>query len=125
MAGLTLDTGTLIALERRERRAWSFITEARNRKARITVLAGCLAQAWREGTVMIARLLKTCLVEPMTDARARQIGVLLGRASTSDVVDASVVLCASERRDVILTSDTKDIEHLVAVAGVKLKIIHI
>jgi hypothetical protein len=44
--------------------------------------------------------------------------VLLGRADTQDIVDAAVVLLADDG-DTILTSDPRDIERLLAVAGTR------
>jgi hypothetical protein len=48
---------------------------------------------------------------------ARQAGVLCGRAGTSDVVDASVVVLAHQLRASVLTRDAGDVERLVEVAG--------
>jgi hypothetical protein len=45
------------------------------------------------------------------------VGALLGRAKTSDVVDASVVELAIARDAEILTTDPHDIARLVAASG--------
>ncbi len=39
-------------------------------------------------------------------------GQLCGLRGTSDVIDASVVLCARRRKHRILTSDVSDLTHL-------------
>jgi hypothetical protein len=111
--GLTLDTGALIAAERRSeifRATWQ---EAVRRHAAITIPAPVLAQAWRGRNPMIDRLLPACTVEPMLEEDARSIGRLLAAAGTSDVIDAMVVVGASMRDDAILTSDPDDIVRLV------------
>ncbi len=110
--GLTLDTGALIAAERRSeifRATWQ---EAVRRHAVITIPAPVFAQAWRGNNPMIDRLLPACMVEAFTEASARSIGRLLAAAGTSDVVDAMVVLGASSRDDAILTSDPDDLARL-------------
>lgn len=111
--GLTLDTGALIAAERRSeifRVTWQ---EAVRRHAAITVPAPVFAQAWRGSNPMIDRLLPACVIEPMSEAIARSIGRLLAEAGTGDVIDAMVVLGASDRDDAVLTSDPDDLIRLV------------
>jgi len=117
VAGLTLDTGALIAADRGDRVFFIFLKEATRRAATITVPAGALAQAWRGNNARLARLLKACVVEPLDERTAREIGTLLAEARTRDVVDASVVVAASRRGDAILTSDESDISHLVSTLG--------
>jgi hypothetical protein len=112
--GLTLDTGALIAAERRSdifRAAWQ---EAVRRHAVITIPAPVLAQAWRGRNPMIDRLLPASVVEPLSEEEARSIGRLLAAAGTSDVIDAMVVVGASMRDDAIMTSDPDDLAQLVA-----------
>ncbi len=62
---------------------------------------------------MIDRLLPACVIEPMSEAIARSIGRLLAEAGTGDVIDAMVVLGASDRDDAVLTSDPDDLIRLV------------
>jgi len=116
--GLTLDTGALIAAERRSevfRAAWQ---EAVRRHAMITIPAPVFAQAWRGRNPMIDRLLPACVVEPLTEESARSIGRLLAEAGTNDVIDAMVVVGASQRDDAILTSDPDDVARLVKALGI-------
>jgi predicted nucleic acid-binding protein len=111
--GLTLDTGALIAAERRSeifRAAWY---EAVRRRAPITIPAPVLAQAWRGRNPLIDRLLPACAVQPLLEEDARSIGRLLAESGTRDVIDAMVVIGASARDDAILTSDPDDIARLV------------
>lgn len=114
--GLTLDASALIAVERLDRDVLALLRLARANGLAVTVSAGVLAQVWRDGQrqVRLARLLASANVEvePLDERRARQAGQLCGACGTSDVVDASVVLCARERRQRILTSDVDDLRRL-------------
>jgi uncharacterized protein YaiI (UPF0178 family) len=47
---------------------------------------------------------------------------LLGRARTSDAVDAALV-ALTEPDDVILTSDPEDIAHLVGASGIRARVL--
>lgn len=115
MAGLTLDTGALIAAERGDRRFWAFWKEALRREVEVTVPAPVLAQVWRGGReARLAMLIGGCRVESLNAALAKQTGVLCGRSGTADVVDAFVVVSAGSRRDDILTSDPDDIQRLAS-----------
>ncbi|HEY2381822.1 MAG TPA: hypothetical protein VGK48_11645 [Terriglobia bacterium] len=60
----------------------------------------------------LARLLPALQIAPLDDALGRRAGILLGRTRMSDVVDAAVVLLATDG-DFILTSDP---DHLTPLA---------
>ena len=110
---LTYDAGALIAAERDDRRVWALQKQALNRHLLPTVPAGVLAQAWRGGPqAQLSRLLAGCRVEEMTEPRARSAGSACAIAGTSDVVDASVVVGASARGDIVITSDEGDLAQL-------------
>ena len=49
---------------------------------------------------------------PLTRALAEAAGALCGRAGTSDVIDASVVLVARRERAPVITSDVGDLRRL-------------
>jgi hypothetical protein len=51
-------------------------------------------------------------VESLHERMARQAGALCGRAGTSDVVDASVVLVAQMHGHAVVTSDPGDLAKL-------------
>jgi hypothetical protein len=51
-------------------------------------------------------------IETLDDRRARDAGQLCGVRGTTDVIDASVVLCARDRNHRIATSDPDDIRLL-------------
>jgi hypothetical protein len=117
--GVTYDAGALIAAKRGERRMW-----ARHRALLVareipTVPAPVLAQAWRGGShqALLSRLLAGCEVEGLDDNRARSVGALAGRASTTDIVDASVVEGAMRRHDLVISSDPTDLAAIAGAAG--------
>jgi hypothetical protein len=116
MSGLTLDAGALIAFERSDRRVVGVLARALERRLSVAVPAGVVGQVWRDARrqVRLVRLLGSDLVEiePLDDARARAAGQLCGVTGTSDVIDASVVLCARARDHGVMTSDSSDIRRL-------------
>ena len=59
----------------------------------------------------------------MGEAQARSTGTLCARAGLSDVVDASVVLGAAVRGDVVVTSDRRHMEILSDALGVDVPLI--
>ena len=113
MAGITLDTGALIAIERGSRRLQALLAEAAAHGADIAVPAGVVAQAWRASPrqALLSRFLRLTEVTTVVldEAEAKAAGALCGRAETADVVDASVVVCARSRGHAVLTGDTSDL----------------
>ena len=118
MSGSTLDAGALIGFDRNDRWVVLLVREAREHGERFSVPAGALAQVWRDGRTQarLVALLAADDVEivPLDDSAARAAGQLCGARRTSDIVDASVVLCAKSRGHKILTSDPDDLSHLDA-----------
>jgi predicted nucleic acid-binding protein len=117
LRGFTLDTGALIALERGEERVIALLDRAlATPDASIHIPAGVLAQAFRDGSrqVSLARLLNNhrTSVVVLDHVLARVIGILLGRRGCSDVVDASVVVCARTHGQGVVTSDPDDLRRL-------------
>jgi hypothetical protein len=78
----------------------------------------------RELVALLARsIVPPCLeVRAFDEARAHRAGAMLGRARTTDVVDASVVALALEDRAEIVTTDPEDITRLVAASGKKIRV---
>ena len=71
----------------------------------------------------LARLLKTCKIVHLDDEAAHQVGALLAVSKTSDIVDASVVVAATEHNArVVITSDIGDIEHLIQASSTKIHV---
>ena len=116
MAGLTYDSGALIAAERNDRRFWAIHIRAMERGILPVAPTVILAQAWRGGPQSsLARLLHGCWIESLSEEAARQAGYALARSGTSDVPDATIVVSARQRLDAVVTGDRADIE-LVAQA---------
>lgn len=111
-----LDAGALIAIERGDRRVLSLCTVAAADGGDVVVPAGALAQVWRGGPrqATVARVVAAAgvAVEPLDEILARLAGILCGRAGTSDVIDASVVLTGRRHDGVIVTSDVDDLRRL-------------
>lgn len=110
---LTLDAGTLIALERRSRRAISVVEAAKHEGGAVTVPVAVVVEWWRGQRGPAAHLLDAFVVEPLTWDIAAAAGEALGRVTTGpSVVDAVVMASASRRGDTVLTSDRDDLERL-------------
>lgn len=113
--GLTLDTGALIALERRDRPTYLAVAQALDGPG-VRVPAGVVAQAWRDGRRQpaLASLVRDpgCRVVGLDLRAAQAVGELCGATRSADVVDAAVVLCARAHGDVVLTSDPGDLRRL-------------
>ena len=116
MAGVTLDTGALIALDSDNRRVIVLLARARETGSRVTVPATVLAQAIRqpERQVRLARLIRqpTTDVVPLDRVDATHVGRLLAASGTSDVIDAHVVVCARRSEQQVVTSDPDDLRIL-------------
>jgi hypothetical protein len=121
-AGMTLDAGALIALDRGNKRMIALLHEGLTQGRAFRVPSGVLAQVWRDGRaqVTLARFLRTEEVEivPLDDQVARACGELCGASNTADIIDASVVILARQRRDVIVTSDPSDLRRLDPAAKI-------
>ena len=124
MISHTYDTGALIAAERNDRALWALHRSLLAHRRRPTVPSTVLAQVWRGGgQARLAQLLAGCRVESFTELTARQVGEVLRRSGTSDIVDASVVVTAARRREVIVTSDAADLRHLAQAIGARLELV--
>ena len=113
MTGLTLDTGALIAIEAGSPRMAVLIEQAMAARAELAVPAGVVAQAWRGGArqVRIAKLLQLQVTSIVAlDAKlALRVGARCASTGSTDIVDVSVALCASDRGHPVVTSDPGDI----------------
>jgi predicted nucleic acid-binding protein len=121
-AGITLDTGALIALDRGNKRMIALLQRALSQGFVFRVPSGVLGQAWRDGRVQVTlgRFLRSEEVEIilLDEQLARSCGELCGATNTSDMIDASVVILARERREPIVTSDPDDLRRLDAAAPI-------
>jgi hypothetical protein len=111
---LVLDAGALVAYEHRDRAVAARLEAARRHGLGLRTTAVVLAQVWRDDPrqAFLAQLLKAVEVVAVDENLGRRTGGLLARSGTADPADATVVLVA-EPGDSILTSDPRDIQHLV------------
>ena len=116
MAGVTYDTGALVAAERNNRKMWALHAGFLAEKITPVVPAPVLAEAWRGGArqASLSRLLAMCDIEPLSETQARAVGVLAGRSGHDDIVDVTVVEGAVRRRDAVVTSNE---DHIRLVAS--------
>lgn len=125
MAGVTYDTGALIASERNDRRMWALHLGFMAEEVVPVVPAPVVAEAWRGGArqASLARLLAGCNVEPMTADQARRVGELAGQAGHEDIVDVTVVEGALRRADdVVVTSNASHIQKIVGSTGRSIRV---
>lgn len=117
VAGLTFDTGALLAVDRGDERLRELLRRAARNSWPIAVPAGVLAQAWRGGPrqARMARLLAQpeVSVPVLDEVTARAVGQLCGLSGHHDVVDAHVAMHALRENHAVVTSDPGDI-HSVA-----------
>ena len=115
-AGIVLDAGALIALDRGDKRMIALLQRALTQGRAFRVPAGVVGQVWRDGRVQVtlSRFLRSEGVEiiPLDEQLARSCGELCGAINSRDIIDASVVILARERRDPIVTSDPDDLRRL-------------
>jgi hypothetical protein len=119
MSAIVLDAGAFIAVDRGDRAMAARLRVAQHAGLELRSTGVVISQVWRDPTgrqANLARLLKSVDVRAIDDRLGRQAGVLLGHAGTSDAVDATVVAVAATG-DRILTSDSEDIQPLVAASG--------
>jgi len=120
--GVTFDTGVLVALERRQASALALLRACRLSRATITIPAAVIAEWWR-GTHR--SLLDASVLEALTPNLAQAAGELLARAGSQDTIDATVVVSAAQRGDIVVTGDAHDLRALaryvkgVTVEGIR------
>lgn len=123
MTGI-LDAGALIALERGDRTAWIRLKAAERKGEAPRTHGGVIGQVWRGGArqALLATAVPAVEVLPLDEALGKAAGALVGRAGTSDVTDAALVLLADDGDD-IFTSDPDDIAALASAADLHVEIV--
>lgn len=117
------DAGALIAADRDSRTLWAQHRRLLDRDVEPVTTAPVVAQVSRNTRqARLRRLLKGCVIAPFAAGEAHEIGFLLARAGTADVVDAHIVSQAAARGLAVLTSDVDDIEWLAEAAGVTIEV---
>ncbi|MFC7625777.1 hypothetical protein [Microlunatus sp. GCM10028923] len=113
---LVLDAGALIAVDRADRRIAGLILLGRRAGADVITTAPVVGQVWRHGSrqVRLAQFLARVDVREVGLDDAKAAGALLGRAGSSDVVDALVAML-TRPGDQLLTSEPDDLARLTGV----------
>lgn len=113
MSGLTLDSGALIGAERGNKRVIALLDRADSLRIAIAIPAGVLARVWRadprQHRLHMLLLADNVEVVVLDRSEALRVGALLSRSGDADVVDVSVVVCARQRSQGVVTSDVRDI----------------
>ncbi|MGH3775355.1 MAG: hypothetical protein ACRDRR_06400 [Pseudonocardiaceae bacterium] len=121
MPTLLYDTGALVAAERRHPLIWRLHDRANKAGIVPVVPVVVLAQAWCGGPQHnLSRLLRGCRIVPDDEIAGRAAGRACAAAGTSDVVDALVVITATQLAAPVVTSDPDDLAHLAASLGATL-----
>jgi hypothetical protein len=107
------DAGVFVAAERNNREVWA------DHRARLefgvipTTTAPVVAQVSRSvRQVQLRRFLRGCEVAAFEQGQMYEVGALLARARTSDVVDAHLIVVAAKIAATVLTGDIEDLSVL-------------
>ena len=105
---MILDAGVLISVDRGERGALALLA-AESAVRPLHTTHAVVAQVWRDGArqARLAKFLKAVTVHPLDDGK--EVGQLIARAATSDVVDAHLVHLAVRLDDDVMTGDFDDL----------------
>lgn len=123
MAALVFDAGGLIALDRGKREVGALLAVAAETGVEVVTSAACVAQVWRDPArqARLARALAGFLERSLDPSAARDCGLLLARARTSDIADAAITLLIDDG-DTVVTSDPDDIAHLLNTTGTQARV---
>lgn len=124
---LVLDAGALVAVERGDRELAALLKRELLAGRTPLTHGGVVAQVWRGGSgrqARLARLLPGVDVVPLDGVLGRRAGVLLGRARSTDAIDAAVIAIAGDG-DIVLTSDPDDLRSLAAAAAMHIDIVQV
>jgi predicted nucleic acid-binding protein len=111
---IVLDTGALIALERRKRRMLEVWASARLAARPVLVPGAVVAEWWRGRTDRRDAILAGVSVVPVDEPVGRASGEALAAIPGTTVVDAIVMAVAARIGAVVYTSDVGDLERLRA-----------
>lgn len=107
------DAGLLVAAERDDREVWADHRAHLELGVVPRTTAPVLAQVSRSPRqAQLRRLLRGCEVVAFRADQAHEVGALLARAGTADVVDAHLILTAAGSTSTLLTSDPDDMARL-------------
>ncbi|HUZ20428.1 MAG TPA: hypothetical protein VMU75_07655 [Acidimicrobiales bacterium] len=107
------DAAVLVAAARDDRETWADHRVRLELGELPTTTAPVVAQVSRSGRqAQLRRFLRGCESLAFSPDQAHEVGALLGRAGTSDVVDAHLVVIAAKMASTVLTSDIDDLRLL-------------
>lgn len=110
---IVYDAGVLVAAERNDRQVWA------DHRVRLELgvvpmttapVVGQVSRSPRQA--QLRRPLRGCDVVAFVPEQAHEVGSLLGRAGTTDVVDGHVAVTAAGSSATVLTSDPEDLRLL-------------
>ena len=120
------DAGALIAADRSDREIWA------DHRARLELgvvpvtTAPVVAQVSRSARqAQLRRFLRGCEVVPLSEGEAHEVGALVGKANTSDVVDAHIVVVAHRHGYAVVTSDERNLRPIVAALGRAVQLVRV
>lgn len=124
MRACVYDCGALIAIDKLQVDALRRHQDRMRQGYQILVPAPAAAQAVRAPArqVRLMRTLRGCEVVPFRSSDVPQVGTLLAKAGTADVVDAFVALTAAQAAAPVISPDIGDLEHLLATLGTRLPV---
>ena len=122
---MILDAGFLIAIDRSETSARTFLTAADRSGTGLHTTHPIVAQVWRNGPrqAHLSAFLETITIHSFDDGRT--VGRLLAQTKTTDVVDAHLVICAVRLGHEILTGDPHDLITLASALGPAAPTVHV
>jgi hypothetical protein len=112
MNGITLDTGALIALERRSQRMRAVYLRAIELEIQLTAPTAVIAEWWRGRTTAREKLFASLYVEPLTGRIAKAAGEAMASVRGATLADTIVMASAALRGDLVYTSDFDDLDAL-------------
>jgi hypothetical protein len=111
-AGLTFDTGALIALERRRQRMARVYATAVADGLPVTVPTVVVVEWWHGRSDVREMILRGVRVEALSGDLARLAGEALAAIPRASAIDAIVMASAARRGDVVYTSDVTGLQRL-------------
>ena len=107
------DAGVLVAAERDDRRVWADHRIRLELGAAPMTTAPVVSQVSRSTRqVQLRRFLRGCAVVPFSADQSHDVGDLLGKARSADVVDAHLMVTAAASGSTVITSDAGDLRKL-------------
>ena len=113
MIGVVYDAGVLIAAERGDRGVWAEHRVRLELDLLPLTTAPVVAQASRSPRqAQLRRFLRGCDIESFEPHEAHEVGALLARTRTADVVAAHLAALAARTESIVLTDDPSDLRRL-------------